>query len=82
MRNKKILSVIGFLAMAILLVSNGWAGGPENPPATGTIGGPELWGVMVIDCGAGNILSLRVKRIVDCNVQTQAFMDLTERGVH
>ena len=77
MRNKKILSVIGFLAMAILLVSNGWAGGPENPPATGTIGGPELWGVMVIDCGAGNILSLRVKRIVDCNVQTQAFMDLT-----
>lgn len=76
MRNKKILSVIGCLAMAILFVSYGWAGGPENPPATGTIVGPELWGVMVIDCGAGNILSLRVKRIVDCNVQTQAFMDL------
>jgi len=29
-----------------------WAGGPENPPTSGTIVGPELWGVMVIDCGA------------------------------
>ena len=51
-----------------------WAGGPENPPTSGTIAGPELWGEMIIDCGSG-ILSLRVKRIVDCDVETQAFMD-------
>jgi hypothetical protein len=52
----------------------GWAGGPEDPPDAGSVGGPELWGVMIIDCGANNLVILRVKRIVDCNVETQAFV--------
>jgi hypothetical protein len=70
-----------FILLTALVVSvgftcYGWAGGPENPPDTGSIGGPELWGVMIVDCGH-NILTLRVKRIVDCNVQTQAFVDAT-----
>ena len=79
MRIRKVLLVLGLIAALALfgIGDQAFAGGPENPPATGTIVGPELWGVMVIDCGDGNILSLRVKRIVDCNVQTQAFMDLT-----
>jgi hypothetical protein len=79
MRIRKVLLILGLIAPLALFGFGDqvFAGGPENPPATGTIVGPELWGVMVIDCGAGNILSLRVKRIVDCNVQTQAFMDLT-----
>ena len=78
MRIKKLLFVIGLTAMVTVLSLSGqlWAGGPENPPTTGSIDGPELWGEMVIDCGTG-ILSLRVKRIVDCNVETQAFMDPT-----
>jgi hypothetical protein len=67
---------IFFTAIAVLasFVSYGWAGGPENPPTTGSIIGPELWGVMIIDCGARNLVILRVKRIVDCNVETQAFV--------
>jgi len=78
MRNKKILFVIGCLAVAaaIVFADKGWAGGPENPPTSGTIVGPELWGVMVIDCSTAGILSLRVKKVVNCDVQTQAFMDL------
>jgi hypothetical protein len=67
---------IFFIAIAVFagFVSYGWAGGPENPPTTGSIIGPELWGVMIIDCGARNLVILRVKRIVDCNVETQAFV--------
>lgn len=75
---KKVFFISGLIVTLALLGLGGhaWAGGPENPPTTGIIEGPELWGEMIIDCGNG-ILSLRVKRIVDCNVQTQAFMDPT-----
>ena len=68
---------IFFTAIAVLagFASYGWAGGPENPPTTGSIIGPELWGVMIVDCGARNLVILRVKRIVDCNVQTQTFIE-------
>ena len=78
MRINKLSSIILLTAMIMVVSGAGlsWAGGPENPPTTGTIVGPELWGEMVID-SANGILSLRVKRIVDCNVQTQAFMDPT-----
>jgi hypothetical protein len=53
-----------------------WAGGNEDPPTTGTIVGPELWGVMIYDCGQAALV-LRVKRIVNCNVETQAMINLT-----
>ena len=77
MHNKKVLFISGLIVTLALLVVSGpvWAGGNEDPPATGTIVGPELWGVMVIDCGQ-NVLTLRVKRIVDCNVETQALDDV------
>jgi hypothetical protein len=76
MKIRKIFLIAGLLAVLALLIpcSHTLAGGPEDPPTTGTIIGPELWGVMIIDCGQ-NILMLRVKRIVDCNVETQAFDD-------
>jgi hypothetical protein len=78
MRINKLSSIILLTAMILVLSGTGqsWAGGPENPPTTGTIGGPEPWGEMIID-SANGILALRVKRIVDCNVQTQAFIDPT-----
>jgi len=78
MHYKKVFLISGLIVTLALLGFGGqaWAGGPENPPTTGTIGGPELWGQMIIDCGTG-ILSLRVKRIVDCEVETQAFIDPT-----
>jgi hypothetical protein len=37
----------------------------------GTVGPPELWGVVVVDCTT-NMATLRVKSIEDCNVDTQA----------
>ena len=78
MHYKKVFFISGLIVTLALFGLGGqaWAGGPENPPTTGTIVGPELWGQMIIDSGNG-ILSLRVKRIVDCNVQTQAFIDPT-----
>lgn len=68
----KVLLIAGFLAMLTMVMpaAQVWAG-VEPPPTTGTIQGPELWGVIVIDCTA-NFATLRVKRIVDCNVETQA----------
>ena len=76
MQTKRFLFFIGLMVIvtAVGFASNGWAGGTEDPPSTGTIDPPELWGEMIIDCGAQNLVTLRVKRIVDCNVQTQAFI--------
>ena len=76
MHNKKISLTFGLIFTLALLVAAGpvFAGGNEDPPATGTIEGPELWGVMIYHCGE-NALILRVKRVVDCNVQTQALTD-------
>ncbi len=76
MHYKNLLIISALVATLTVFGFSGqtFAGGPENPPATGTIGGPELWGEMIIDCGNG-IAALRVKRIVDCNVETQALMD-------
>jgi len=76
MKLRKIVLVVGLLAAFTMLIpcSQALAGGAEDPPDSGTIVGPELWGVMIIDCGQ-NILMLRVKRIVDCNVETQALDD-------
>jgi len=78
MHYKKVFLISGLIVTLALLGFGGqaFAGGAENPPTEGTIGGPELWGEMIIDCGNG-ILSLRVKRIVECTVQTQAFIDPT-----
>ena len=76
MRDSKIFLLVGLITLLVLLVPAGfvWAGGNEDPPPSGAIEGPELWGEMIIDCGVRNIVTLRVKRIVDCDVQTQAFI--------
>ena len=78
MKIKKVFLFTGLLAVLTLLIpcSQALAGGNEDPPTTGTIMGPELWGVLVYDCDLGGLV-LRVKRIVDCNVQTQALYDDT-----
>lgn len=66
---------MAFVVMLALVVFAGqiWAGSP-GPPTNGTIQGPELWGVVVIACNdsSGINATARVKRIVDCEVQTQA----------
>lgn len=76
MWTKKGFIIIGLVAMMAVLGPAGgvWAGGPENPPITGTIVGPELWGTMILGCNVLQVVALRVKRVVDCNVETQAFV--------
>lgn len=76
MKTRKSFMIVGLLAIGVFVAlgSQAWAGGPENPPTTGTIVGPELWGTMTLDCSALNVVALRVKRVVDCNVETQAFV--------
>ena len=71
MKLGRILMVFGFLASIALAVpcAQSLAGNP--PPANAIIEGPEYWGVVVINC-TNNTGTLRVKRVVDCDVETQA----------
>ena len=76
MHYKNLLIVSALIAALAVFGIGGqsFAGGPENnAPGTGNISGPELWGEIVYDSNAG-VASLRVKRIVDCDVQTLAFL--------
>lgn len=78
---RKILSIIGLLAIcAILLpvapVRAGYEGGPTAEPSDWSkVVGPELWGVVVMQCGVTNLGTMRVKRINDCNVETDTLVD-------
>ena len=69
MGHKKITSVLAVLALTLLMVP-AFVLAAEPPPTTGTIEGPEVWGVVVINCDTG-AATLRVKRVVDCNVETE-----------
>jgi len=73
MKIAKTLSVSSFLAIGLALMISGtvFAGGGPEPPAGATITGPEIWGVVVMNCDGGTG-TLRVKRVVDCNTQTSA----------
>ena len=71
----KAILLLGAIFTVIAVMGTGAQvfAGPEIPyNNTGTIVGPELWGVIVIDCEANHVATLRVKRVVDCNVETQA----------
>jgi hypothetical protein len=81
MNIKKTHLVTGLLAIMVILAPASvlWAGGggPE-PPANAIIQGPELWGVVVVYCTAPpnpDIAILRVKRVENCNVETQTLVD-------
>ena len=79
MNIKKTLMIIGLAAVffAMSLGSQAYAGGGIDPPTgCNQILGPEIWGVVVMDC-TKNVYTLRVKRIVDCNVETFSSVDDT-----
>jgi len=81
MRIRKFLLITGFLAIFALLIpcSQVLAGGGPEPPPEGVIfTGPEIWGVVVMLCGPSvgdDYVAIRFKRVVDCNVETQALFD-------
>jgi hypothetical protein len=63
------LFVVGISSQAIA------GAGIEPPPAGAVFSGPEIWGVVVIYCGPGvgdDIVTVRFKRVVDCEVETEA----------
>ena len=77
MNFKKTLMIVGLAAIffAMSLGSLAYAGGGLDPPGWCTsIQGPELWGVIIMD-NVDGASALRVKRIVDCNVETFASVD-------
>jgi len=74
---KRTLMIVGLAAVffAMTIGSQAYAGAGIDPPAwCTTIQGPELWGVIIMDNVSG-ASALRVKRIVDCNVETFASVD-------
>ena len=74
MKIGKRLLVFGLLASFVLAVpaTQTWAANP--PPAAPVIVGPEYWGVVVINCTT-HVITLRLKRVDDCNVETQALIE-------
>ena len=85
MNFKKAKAFIGLAAILTALsllipCSQSLAGGGIEPPPPGAIiEGPEIWGVVVMYCGPGvgdDIAAVRFKRVVDCNVETEALVDL------
>ena len=71
MNMRKLRLLVGLLAVFFVLAPNSRLPAFEPPPQVGTVGPPELWGVVVVDCTA-YMATLRVKSIEDCNVDTQA----------
>ena len=82
MNFKRFCLLAGLLAIFTILMpaSQALAGGGAEPPPEGAIfEGPEIWGVVVMFCGPSvgdDIAAVRFKRVVDCNVETEALVDL------
>jgi hypothetical protein len=68
---RAIAKVLGMALVALIWSSYAFAGSGPEPPAGATITGPEIWGVVVMNCDGGTA-TLRVKRVVDCNTETSA----------
>jgi len=89
-RNVFIITVLMAMVTMPAPATLVWAGGdPGTPPNWANVVGPEIWGTAVVYCkqdtAMTNFLAMRVKRIKDCNVQTQALVlldgpDLTLSG--
>ena len=83
MKTRKAALYFAMIPLLTILAIAGPAlagAGPEPPPEGAVFTGPEVWGVVVMQCGpdplGDDYLAIRVKRIVDCNVETQGLMEL------
>jgi hypothetical protein len=79
MNLKKMLLIVGCVAVFTLIspVSQVMAGAGPEPPDGAIIQGPEIWGEVTVYCSpsVADVASIRVKRVVDCNVEAQALID-------
>ncbi len=79
MKASKIYLNAVLIALMVMLVSAPlvWAGGEGGaPPDWNNVTGPEIWGTAVVRCDPAitNFIAIRVKRIQDCNVSTDALV--------
>jgi hypothetical protein len=77
---KPLKMLLGLAMLIIVLLAaapQALAGAGPEPPAGSIIGPTEVWGEVVLFCGPAPPYSatVRVKRVVDCNVETQALVD-------
>jgi len=80
MNFKKVYFIAVLIAMTAMVMpaTQLWAGIEGGPPPNwDKVEGPELWGVAVVYCAfdRDNWAAIRVKRVKDCNVKTQALVD-------
>jgi hypothetical protein len=79
MNLKKMLLIVGWVAVVALTspISPVTAGGGPEPPTGATIQGPEIWGEVIVYCSPSvpDVATVRVKRVVDCNVESQSIID-------
>ena len=73
----KRLFLVGSLIALWMLVGPGFPVSAIEPPSMGpTTGETEIWGEVVLDCAGpttyANYATLRVKRVVDCDIDTKA----------
>ena len=83
MKFRKIYFIAVLFALIAMLVptTQTWAGVEGGPPPDwDNVTGPELWGVAIAYCAfdRDNFAAMRVKRVKDCNVKTQAIVDYSE----
>jgi hypothetical protein len=79
MKLGKILIIVGMIAVGIL--GHGFTALATEPPRPGTNPyPPEYWAVFVVDCngvpaaGISVLTTVRAKKVVDCEVETKAFL--------
>lgn len=74
--------LLACLLVMTVMVGPLWAGGGQTGfeplPDNAVVTGPEIWGVVTLYCNpsGGTFATIRLKRVVDCNVQTLTFVDL------
>ena len=75
MKLGKMLILVGLIAVGTLSLNfQSWAGNPPPEGQDPIIGGPEYWGVLIIACESQEVY-LRVKRVVDCQVETDELIE-------
>jgi len=74
MSSRKVLFVAVVMVGLMALSVGAYVQAFESPPPGAKIEGPELWGVVVLNATA-KYATIRVKRVVDCDVETQAFIE-------
>jgi hypothetical protein len=79
MKYLKTFLVIGIIAVFTVLapVSSVMAGGGPEPGDNAIISDTKIWGVVTMYCtpAPADLVILTVKRVVDCNVETELYVN-------